>query len=204
MSFLVNSNSNNNSNTEAAVQMPHNFMRQIQVLRNKQDSLLAQRTALFWQTFSPQAQQDLFANLCHQLPELRNSSFTVDTLLNKVLSPYENKMLIMQNISLSPRNFAVLNNIWDTKMHNNLPAGVTELTQLQAQLVAVQKNLKNIDEHNILLQQLFQMYEHIMSISTTLAAMNTHIQAIKNDHVRENMNELFNTTKPILKTWFSI
>ena len=191
-----------------AVQMPYNFMKEIKSVRARIAELQDKRTEAMWAAVTPQVASGMYADLCARVPEVKLLyAGGGEALFNKTLSPFENRQMMFQKLGpfiTSERTYKALQAFWNTTMAflmranvNVSPTTVGEINKLNQQVVV-------LDPQNALLRQLLEMHEYIIFKSLNCIEVEKLTHAIENEHVKENMYELLETTRPILRVLYAL
>ena len=195
-----------------AAQLPYNFMKEIKIVRENLAELQEKHTESLWAALTPQVANGMYVDLCGRVPEAKVMyAGGGATLFNKSLTPFENKQLMMHKLGpfmTSERTYKALQAFWASTMaflmRANEPAAATgAATGAAGELNKLNQKMILLDTQNVLLQQLIQMFEHILTKSSNCDNVEKMIRAIENEHVRDNMFELFEMTKPILKMLYT-
>jgi len=189
--------------------LPFNFMEELTRLRAQHTQLRAERAQLLWGTFTTVSPLQLYDEVVVRLPEIR-ALYSRETLFDTTsLTPMENRLRLIK--ALSPfvppdRLFKSLNALWQVMskiMRGNITnAQQSDHNELNGKIMALEQRLYALDNQNVLLPQLLQMYEHVINTSDSVATMQKSIAAIQNEQVRENMLVLFQSTTPLLETLY--
>lgn len=185
-------------------------MKEIKSVRAKIAELQQHRTEALWAALTPQVVNDMYMDLCARVPEVKLLyAGGPETLFNKALTPFENRQMMMQKLSpflTSERTYKALQAFWNSTMAFLLRANVNAAAS--ATTVGEINNLNQkmvlLDPQNALLHQLLQMHEHIIQKSSSCGEMEKMTRAIENEHVRDNMYELLETTRPILQVLYTV
>jgi hypothetical protein len=198
---------NNKTQTAAvaAAQMPYNFMKEIKSVRLRIAELQDKHTEALWVVVTPQVAQGMYMDLCARVPEVKSLYGAAEVLFNKALTPLENKQMMFQKLGpfiTSERMYKALLAFWNSTMAflmrtNETAKTIGEINKLNQQMVM-------LDQQNALLRQLLEMHEHIITKSSSCDEVERLTRAIENEHVKDNMYELLETTRPMLQMLYAL
>ena len=177
-----------------------NYIKQIPLLRSQYEQLLNDYLTETWATINQNVVMGFYKELCIKIPEAK--LIQIQTLFNITLYPNDNKKILLDRLSsINPNKdriakltiiinelWAKLANVWKAVDDNYIP----KLSELS-------KQIYEIDHNNDKLEQIFNVYENIINTYSDMGDIKRSIVAIDDDLIRENVTELYNSTKNILR-----
>lgn len=177
-----------------------NYIKQIPLLRSQYEKLLNDYLIETWAAINQNVVIGFYKELCMKIPEAK--AIQIQTLFNITLYPNDNKKILLDRLSsINPNKdriakltiiinelWAKLANVWIAIDDKYIP----KLTELS-------KQIYKIDHNNDKLDQIFNVYENIIDNNNNINDIKGSIMAIDDDVIRENVTELYNSTKNILK-----
>jgi hypothetical protein len=177
-----------------------NYIKQINLLRSQYEELLSEYLIESWKPISQNVVMDFYKELCVKIPE--SKSIQLQTLINKSSHPNDNKKVILYRLSSINPNKDRISNL--TIVINELWAKIETLykpidEKYLSKLSELSKKIYEIDHKNDKLEQIIKIYENIIYNYNDMSDIKTQVLAISDNEIRENVIELYNSTKNILR-----
>jgi hypothetical protein len=177
-----------------------NYIKQIPLLRSQYEQLLNEYLVESWKLINQNVVVEFYKELCIKIPEAK--SLQIQTLINKSSHPNDNKKNILYRLSCINQNkdrianlTIVINELWGKI--ETLYKSVDE--KFLPKLSALSKKIYEIDHKNDKLDKIIKTYENIVQNYNDMGDIKAQVMAIGDNETRENVIELYNSTKNILR-----
>jgi hypothetical protein len=177
-----------------------NYIKQIPLLRSQYEGLLHDYLIETWAAINQNVVIGFYKELCMKIPEAK--AIQIQTLFNTTIHVNDNKQILLDRLySINPNKDRItklniiINELWG-KLANVWKAVddkyIPKLSELS-------KRIYEIDHNNDKLDGIFNIYENIINNYVDMGDIKRTIVAIDDDVIRENVTELYNSTKNILR-----
>jgi hypothetical protein len=177
-----------------------NYIKQIPLLRSQYEGLLNDYLIETWEIINQNVVMGFYKELCMKIPEAK--AIQIQSLFNTTIHPKDNQKILLDRLySINPNKdriakiniiinelWARLANLWKDVDDKYIP----KLSELS-------KRIYEIDHNNDKLDTIFNIYENIINNYSDISDIKRSIVAIDDDVTRENVTELYNSTKNILR-----
>jgi hypothetical protein len=177
-----------------------NYIKQIPLLRSQYEELLNEYVVKIWSVINQNVIMNIYKELCIKIPEVK--AIQIQTLFNKSIHPNDNRKILLDKLlSINPNKdritkiniilnelFTKMSYLWKSIDDNYLP-----------RLSIISKKIYEIDHNNNKLEQIFNVYENIINNYNDMGDIKRKIVSIDDDVIRENVTELYNSTKNLLR-----
>jgi hypothetical protein len=177
-----------------------NYIKQIPLLYSQYEGMLNDYLIETWEVINQNIVMGFYKELCMKIPEAK--AIQIQTLFNTTIHPNDNKKILLDRLSyINPNKdriaklIIILNELW-AKLAN-VWKGVDD--KYIPKLSELSKRIYEIDHNNDKLEGIFNIYENIINNYSDMGDIKRSIVAIDDDMIRENVTELYNSTKNILR-----
>jgi hypothetical protein len=177
-----------------------NYIKQIPLLRSQYEELLNEYVVKIWTVIDQNTVMGIYKELCMKIQEAK--VIQIQTLFNRSIHPNDNKKIILDKLAcINPNKdrIAKITIIINELFIKMAPLWKTIDDTYLPRLSIISKQIYEIDHNNTRLDQIFNIYENIINNYSDMGDIKRMIVAIDDDIIRENVTELYNSTKNLLR-----
>jgi hypothetical protein len=176
-----------------------NYFKQIPLLWSEYEQLEKDRIVEVWEAITSKIIFNIYTELCSKIHEVK--MIPIGSLFDKTIHPLNNKTLLMDKLNNIVYNkdrlirlSFIVNDIWNKIMPlcRNIDIKYTSrISDIQSNIFSLEQN-NNVDI-------LIDMYKKIITENDNIESIEKAINDIKDPVTKDNIMELLNNTKNIIK-----